>query len=389
MRLLVVSHPCVTPINQDFFGRLRQAGNWTVDIVLPERWRNEYGDLVARRSHHYQGGLHPVPVLARGSVPLHLYRTRVRRIVDELNPDLVYLHHEPYALATIQWALALRERVPFGCYAAQNLYKIYPQPVRAAERLVHRYARFVLPVSEEADAVLRRRGYVGASEVLPLPIDTTVFEYQADHSANPPVIGYVGRLSEEKGVDTLLEACARIVDLDYRCVVAGDGPARAQLHGLANRLRLDDRVQWVGYIDHRQAGRVYGGVNVIVVPSKTTPSWKEQFGRVVVEALAAGVPVITSDSGELPSLVSRTSGGWTFPEGNVEGLARQLRMVITEPDLRRRVGGAGQAYVHRYLDLDFLAARFSAALRPYASPRGESPNLNGVGRAELRETVRR
>jgi glycosyltransferase involved in cell wall biosynthesis len=373
MNLLVVSHPCVTPVNQDFFGRLAQLAGWTVDIVVPNRWRNEYGEQVARRSPQYLGGLHPLPVIGRGNIPLHIYRARISRIVNELRPQIVYLHHEPYALATIQWALVLRDRVPFGFYAAQNLLKGYPVPVRAGERLVHRHASFALPVSEEVEAVLRRRGYSGVSEVLPLAVDPAMFQAEADHAAHPPSVGYLGRLSDEKGVDTLLQACARIQDLEYRCVVAGDGPARARLRELASQLRLGDRVEWTGYVDHADAGRFYARMNVMVVPSRTTASWKEQFGRVVVEALSAGVPVLASDSGELPGLVKRTGGGWIFPEGDADALAQGLRKVIREPDLRRSAGEAGRTYVRRHLELDSIVSRFADVLRVHAPPtRGTS-----------------
>jgi glycosyltransferase involved in cell wall biosynthesis len=387
MRVLVVSHPCVTPLNQDFFGRLGERGGFDIDLVLPDRWHNEYGTQVASRSPGYGGGLYPLPVLGRGHIPLHVYRAQAGRILRERRPDLVYVHHEPYALATIQWAIAIRDRVPFGFYAAQNLLKTYPRPIRLGERFVHRHASFALPVAGEVEHVLRQRGYRGASEVMPLAIDPGMFGAIADDEASPPVIRYFGRLSEEKGVDTLLEACAKIRDLDYRCLIAGDGPARAQLHDLARSLDLDGRVEWLGYVDHAEVGRLYERMNVVVVPSKTTSFWKEQFGRVVLEALAAGVPVVTSDSGELPRLVGRTSGGWTFPEGDAGALARVLRGVVPDPELRRRTGAIGARCVHEHFELDAVVDRFAAVLREHASDRRTAAGNGRISRAEPSRTV--
>jgi glycosyltransferase involved in cell wall biosynthesis len=358
-KLLVVSHSCVVPSNQDFFGRIGHLADCEVEIVVPERWRNEYGEHVARRSPRLGGRLHPLPVLGRGSVPLHVYRARLRRILRAVEPDAAYIHNEPYALASMQWALALGPRVPFGFYAAQNLLKKYPLPVRVGERLVHRRASFALPVSEEVGQVLRQRGYAGPLEVLPLPFDPARLHGGADHGRAPPVVGYLGRLSSEKGVDLLLEACAKVRDLDYRCVIAGDGPARGELQDLAKRLGLERRVIWMGYVDHAEVAQLYSRLHVVVVPSRTTSSWKEQFGRVVVEALAAGVPVVVSDSGELPRLVGRTAGGWVFPENDADALADRLREVLERPDLRTIAGRSGEAYVRTHFALDEVASRFA------------------------------
>jgi glycosyltransferase involved in cell wall biosynthesis len=374
-RLLVVSHACVVPANQEFWGRLSELTGWHVDLVLPERWHNEYGDHVARRSRRFGGGLHTLPVVGSGRIPNHLYRGRIGRLLRKADPHVVYLHNEPYALATLQWACALRNRVPFGFYAAQNLFKAYPAPSRSAERMVHRRASFALPVSDEVGEVLRKRGYAGPLDVLPLSVDTAAFRLRTRVSERARVVGFLGRLSPEKGVDTLLEACAQIRDLDYKCVVAGDGPARQELHRLAQRLRIEKRLEWKGYVNHARAAELYSDMDVVVVPSRTTSSWKEQFGRVVVEALAAGVPVVTSDSGELPRLVKRTGGGWTFPEGDADALARRLNEIVRRPDLRQRASRSGATYVREHLDLDAVVASFADAVRRHAlaSVKGSGP----------------
>ena len=376
-KLLVVSHSCVVPSNQEFFGRIGYFANCDVEIAVPERWRNDYGEHVARRSPQLGGRLHPLPVLGNGNIPLHVYWARLRRILQTVEPDAAYIHNEPYALATMQWAVALGPEVPFGFYAAQNLLKRYPLPVRVGEGLVHRRASFALPVSEEVGQVLRQRGYAGQMEVLPLPFDPARLNGGAEHAQGPPVVGYLGRLSPEKGVDLLLEACAKVRDVDYRCVIAGDGPARSELQDLAKRLGLEQRVVWLGYVDHAEVAELYPRLHVVVVPSRTTPSWKEQFGRVVVEALAAEVPVIVSDSGELPRLVGRTEGGWVFPENDADALARRLREVLERPDLRSIAGRSGGAYVRTHFTLDAVASRFAQVLLNSRPERPRTPRRNG------------
>jgi glycosyltransferase involved in cell wall biosynthesis len=86
--------------------------------------------------------------------------------------------------------------------------------------------------------------------------------------------------------------------------------------------------------------RVLGGFDVLVLPSRSTPSWVEQFGRVLVEAMACGVPVIGSSSGEIPHVIG--DAGLVFPEGDVEALRGQLAMLAASPEERRRLGELGR-----------------------------------------------
>ena len=372
MKLVCVTHPCVTPLNQDFFARVEALTGWRLTLVLPRQWRNEYGRRDAERWPAFRGRLVPTPVLGAGSVPLHVYRAPLERVVERERPDAIYVHNEPYALATAQAFLAARAArgVSIGFYSAQNLVKRYPWPFSALERAVYARADYALPVSEAVLGVLREKGYRGAATVLPLSVSTDL--YRARESAGPRrslTVGYVGRLSHEKGVDVLLDALAALPAARVHAVVVGDGPARGELVRRAARLRLDDRVTWTGYVSHEEMPRVYGDLDVLVVPSKTVPSWKEQFGRVVIEALAAGVPVITSDSGELPRLVATTAGGWVVPEGQPAALADTLRALLDDPAELRRRGTAGRHYVAAEFSTDALARRFAGAIRASVAAR--------------------
>jgi glycosyltransferase involved in cell wall biosynthesis len=91
-----------------------------------------------------------------------------------------------------------------------------------------------------------------------------------------------------------------------------------------------------------------------VVPSLTRGNWKEQFGRVIVEAMACGVPVIGSSSGAIPDVIG--DAGLIVPEGDVRALADGLRRLMHDPDLRRRMGGQGrQRVLARYTQAQVAA----------------------------------
>ncbi len=363
MRLLVVSHPCVTPTNQDFFGRARLQSDWAIKLIAPTAWRNEYGDQHLRRSPGYDGELLGLPVLLPGRIPLHIYVRGLRRAIRCWKPDVIYAHHEPYGLATWQVAEAAGD-TPLVFYSAQNLHKTYPPPIAAGERWLYRRAKLALPVSEAVSQVLRDKGFRGRVEVLPLAVDMAPGRGITARHSDPGsvVLGYVGRLSPEKGIDTLLDALAMLSDVDVRCVIAGDGPIREQLERHAKRAGVADRINWLGYVPHDAIATAYASCDTVVVPSLTVPTWTEQFGRVVIEALSYGRPVLTSDSGELPNLVSDTAGGWTFREGDPADLASRIRALAADPAQIHATGERGRQRVNASYSLDAVARRFASII---------------------------
>jgi glycosyltransferase involved in cell wall biosynthesis len=368
LKLLVVSHPCVEPLNQEFFARVEAKG-WEVSIITPARWRGEYGQRAAARWHHFRGRLLPAPVMLSGNVPLHLYRARLARIIHVERPDAIYVHHEPYGAATAQAFLASRRlrHISIGFFSCQNLAKRYPWPFSSFERYVYARASFAFPVSRAVAEVLRRKGYEGPLDIIPFGIDTRHYaangmalnRRRPDHGLT---VGYVGRLSATKGIDTLLDAVRLLKTRGVRARIIGDGPAAAALKLRASELGIGEAITWTGYVPHEQTPGQYQAMDVLVVPSRTGPRWKEQFGRVVIEALAGGTPVVTSDSGELPELVHATGGGWTFPEGNATALAGRLAALHDDPAARLERGERGRTAVVERFDLDPLATRFMQAI---------------------------
>jgi glycosyltransferase involved in cell wall biosynthesis len=373
VKLAVVSHPCSVPSNQELYARVQAQTGWEVMLIVPSRWKHEYGYLRPSRWPAFKGAIVPVRVALAGNIPLHFYVASLRRLFRRERPDVIYVHHEPYGASTAQAFRAAGE-TPVGFYSAQNLLKRYPPPISIWERWCFRRAAFALPVSNAVAEVLRRKGYRGPLHVLPLGIDTKRWrrkEIDRDAGASMTV-GYLGRLSPEKGVDTLIDALALTSNRGIRAVIAGDGPERARLEDLASRLGVDDRVRWAGYVPHERAVDFYGEIDVAAVPSRTTPGWKEQFGRVVIESLACGVAVVGSDSGELARLIPSTGGGWTFPEGDARRLAELLDRLEADPGARTSAARSGRLAVERDFDLELVAGRFAEVVSSAASSGGSN-----------------
>jgi glycosyltransferase involved in cell wall biosynthesis len=145
-------------------------------------------------------------------------------------------------------------------------------------------------------------------------------------------------------------------------VIAGEGSHRGELEHLARDLGISNRVDWRGYVDHDAVQRVYEDIGLLVVPSRTTRDWSEQFGRVVIEALAAGVPVVASDSGELPNLLASTGGGWIVPEDDSDALRERLAVLLADPNLLTSTAQAARANVRENYSLRGIAEGFIDAV---------------------------
>lgn len=375
MRLLVFSHSCVEDINRKFFAEVAIASGWSITVVIPANWRTAYQDQW--RQNISDGGpleIEQHQVAFPGMIPLHFYRKSVKSLLNRHEPDAIYVHHEPYGLATAQVYFASRStrRVPIGFYTCQNINKRYPLPIQQVQKFVFRNSSFAFTISGSALDVLREKGYHGPAEVLSPAIDQQVYyphsgyrqELQDKYQIRPNqvVFGYVGRLVEEKGLETLVKALALLPSQGWRCFIVGSGPWEHQLRQLIAEKRLSEQIQIIGYIPHLEAPRWLSFFDVLILPSETRPNWKEQFGRVVVEAMACGTPVIGSDSGEIPRLIRTTGGGLTFPERDVSALRDCLARLAGDASLRASLAAAGRTVVAGEYDQRNLARRFVATI---------------------------
>jgi glycosyltransferase involved in cell wall biosynthesis len=359
-RLLVISHPSVVSVNQEVYRELMRRG-WDVQLVLPSRWRSEYDerDFAPQVLPGMERALVRAPVVLRGYPQRHLYLARCHAIAARFRPDVAFVEAEPFSFAAAQWSLALgRLGVPFGVQCAENIDRRLPLPVRWTRSRVLRRAAFVAARSESAGRLARTWGARGEVELAPhavpgwedvpggahgAPGAGGERDEGASPSSRPFTVGYAGRLVPSKGLGDLLAAMRRL-EAPVELLLIGDGKLRGELEGQAipgSKVRvLDD-------LGHEQMAAGYARLDVLALPSLTTPTWKEQFGRVIVEALWCGVPVVGSDSGEIPWLIELTGGGLTFPEGDSAALAERLARLREDPALRARLAAAGRAKVEQ------------------------------------------
>ena len=341
-RVLRVYHSAVVSEYRERDHLLRSRHGYDLHLVSPPAW-HEGGSLV-RAIDDAEVPLHIVPVRGRPHPILFWYATGpLRRVLRELRPDIVDLHEEPYSLAVAAALRVVREEVPNApvcMYTAQNILKRYPPPFRQLERRAMRSAAAVYPCSAEAGEVMIAKGFAAAVTVLPLGVSLRSGP-RTDFGQDGLRVGFLGRLETYKGGEIAVRAFAgAAADTDAVLEIVGAGSQRAALECCAQDLGVASRVVFTGAVSQEEALARIHSYDVVLVPSLSTPSWKEQFGRIPAQALEAGTPVIASDSGSLREVLGDC--GELAEEGNVGDFARRLARLLRDPARRADLSMRGQ-----------------------------------------------
>lgn len=344
MRVFMISKALLVGTYQTKLEALAKQPGVELHVAVPPYWGWGQERLELERAHIDGYTLHVTPMVLNGRFHWHAY-PRLRGLLRDIMPDIVHIDEEPYNLATWQ-AMRLAKRC--GCRALfftwQNLRRRYPLPFRWMEQYNYAHADYALAGNAQAIDVLRAKGYVGPVALIPqFGIDPALFQ-PGDKGAGgdkPLTFGYVGRLVPEKGVDLLLRAAARLEE-EWRIQIVGAGPEQERLTALATELGIADRVALRPWMPSGDVPGFLSQLDVLVLPSRTRPNWMEQFGRILVEAMACGVAVVGSDSGEIPNVIG--DGGLVFPEGDVAALTACLE-ALRDPALRQSLGARARARV--------------------------------------------
>jgi len=357
LRVLMISKACVTGMYQRKLEELARLPGIDLHVVVPPYWREGPRRLLLEKVYTAGYNLYVVPMALNGNFHLHFY-LGLRRVFDQVSPQLVHIDEEPYNLATFQAMRLCQLRGAKALFFTwQNLLRRYPFPFSYFERHNFAHAACAIAGNQEAVQVLRAKGYTGATELIPqFGVDPELYckNRPSTQLDGPFTIGYVGRMVEEKGVQVLLRAAAEL-EGEWSLRLIGDGPYLPQLQALSSQLGLDRRVVFQARLPSQDMPHQLNGLDVLVLPSLTRPHWKEQFGRVLIEAMACEVPVVGSSCGEIPNLIA--DAGEIFPEGDAQALRYVLTRLMRSSDLRAELGRRGRArvlarYTQRQIALD-------------------------------------
>lgn len=268
-----------------------------------------------------------------GDVNRHRYSdaSSLSQAISDWRPDLVDMHEEPVSIVARQ-VLDAVGTTPVVMYTAQNLDKRWPPPFAGMERRALAKAAAFYPCSRQAASVLRGKGYCGHISVLPLGLDPAVHRPGEQDLAldGELVLGLVGRLVPEKGLRDALDVLAAVQgQRSARLLVVGQGPDEAAGRAHAQQRGVADAVEWLPWLDAAGLAAAYRRMHVVLVPSRATATWVEQFGRVITEGRANGAVPVGYASGSIPEVIG--AEGVVTPEGDAAALSAAVQALLTDP----------------------------------------------------------
>lgn len=363
MRILVASHTYIVDLNCE---KLKVLANLEpgieVTVVVPRRWRpGGVQNKIIETRERQEGSFRVVPVsnFSDNNQGLLTFGADLISLLRQFRPQIIQVEQGSKALGyaqliTLNRLLGLKAKNIF--FTWWNLPYELKFPVSALENYNLRNTEGIVAGNQDGAEVLRARGYDGAIAVMPqLGVDESLFKPspQPELAAKLGiqltdfVVGFVGRFVEEKGLLTLLSALALCRNRSWKLLLLGRGSLQSVLMERATKLNIKDRLIWVESVPHDDVPRYINLMSTLVLPSETTnkfktltaAGWKEQFGHVLIEAMACKVPVIGSDSGEIPHVIG--DAGLVFPEGNVDALKNCLVSLMEQPEFKNKLGKLG------------------------------------------------
>lgn len=358
MRVLRIAHASLTPrLRERERSLVRNYPVVDLEVVTTEKWREAEVDVEITADD-----LFPV-TKARRLLSRHvqLFAYNPQPIVAALRrhrPHLIDLNAEPYSVACAE-VLTLRNwfapRAALVLQTCQNIFRDYPPPFNWLERRALKQVAAAYPCSETARELLQLKGFDKPTPVVPFGVDLTAFapSDRAERKDQPLTIGFVGRMLPGKGLNVLAEALTKLRSENWRLLVVGDGPERKPFQQALTESGLLERTTFTGALNYDEMPPLFQKIDVLAIPTETTKRIREQFGRVIVEAMACGVPVVGSTCGAIPEVIDDV--GLVFPERDAGALAEALRRMLTDAELRAEFAREGRRRVEQHYSWDCVA----------------------------------
>lgn len=373
-KLLIVYHAGAMANPRAIYSALARAGNFEVSVVVPQRMRidrvyDSSGWLTVEHEEAADGyRLMPVALRNPENYWQGFESGPLRQCLHESQADLIHVFDEPvsgylYQLIWARWMARRQSKVLF--FGFDNL------PIRLGPRarvlwwLAWRQMAGGVAANSEALENVRRAGFPAKRplERVFWGVSTEVFRPMKDSGLraelgleNKRVVGFVGRKSPEKGVRVLMEAMQNLPP-EVHCLLIGSGPMAEEIEKWAARPEMKGRVHLREPMNQSELARHMNCMDVLALPSLTTPKWKEQYGRVLAEAMACGVPVVGSDSGAIPEVIGEA--GLVAKEDDARALAQALETALFDGETQERLKRRGLERAEAELSVSAMARQLT------------------------------
>jgi glycosyltransferase involved in cell wall biosynthesis len=372
--IFVIWQSLVVKSYRSFFYKLAEIGEAQIVLIAPDKFK-ELGSQVIQAAAFDNTANCRGEILHAWSPHTQIvwYRglTKVLRKYSQQHgasrPIIVLNLAEPYSITSLlcwlQTRLALGKSAIFSTYALQNIFKEFGLILKMVQKFVFSRCRFILSLGSEQSEVLRRQGFSGEIVNFPLWFDSSRFRLTGDLGSKTEAntrkitVGFIGSLVAEKGVLDIFDALQRNSDpaqFGFKLLIAGRGALQNQVVQRCEELKERGvECEYLGPLSADEVPKFFERMDILMVPSRTAEHWKEQFGRVIIEAMACGCTVIGSNSGEIPHVIGQAD--YIFKEAQPADLLRVLLEVADR--IRSQKDGfeyrkATAALAARYSDVE-------------------------------------
>jgi len=368
--LLVLSTACHTAINRNIYKLFVEDG-WSVTLVIPTETNFSSGKRPADLPRKDDPPIVFRPLFG-GNVRICRFRGMIE-VLDELRPQIILIEIDPISFMSLEvgkWAK--RNGAKVFCISCENI------PLGLLQTVKRRGVKGVLPalfkrciigrvknlidgvftINNEGTDIFTHEGFKNVKKI-PLGFDPSIFhidnlarlKIRSKFLLKGKVFGFFGRLSFEKGAHTLIAALEFLKDYEWTLVMDEFSVYKnaycSEIKNVITEAGLLDRIIYVNPT-HSEMGDYLNAVDLVVMPSISTPVWEEQYGRIAAEAMACGKPVVASRSGAIPMLLG--GYGTLFPVGDVDILSEILRAFLTSGHCKNSFSAEELSeYTHNFL----------------------------------------
>ena len=368
MNILVISHTYIASINRDKWKVLASLyPEISLTVLVPSTWPTHMFKHQAQNLE--QESLSnctfvTLNTVRAGNELLYGYKFfALLKLLKRIQPDIIHVEQGAHAYSYFQAILCaklLRLKSKFCFFTWINWEQKqswkYIFCWKLVEWFTKKHTSGIIAGNHDAEKLLKKNYPTIPITVLPqLGVNTQIFTpafKETNHT-----IGYIGRLVEEKGIIHLLKAFELLHPLfpSWQLLIIGSGPHEKTLIDFVATHHLASYVEFYDPVPHEKIAVLLKTIGILVLPSYDTPSWKEQFGHVLIEAMACKIPVIGSTGGEIPQVIQ--NAGLVFDQNNIIQLKSCLETLMNNPEMRKTIGENGYHKVNQEFTHDSIAKK--------------------------------
>ncbi|GAB4242090.1 MAG: glycosyltransferase family 4 protein [Stanieria sp.] len=371
MKILVASHTYIVDLNCEKLKELAKLKpELQVTVVVPKLWQpGGVQNKLIETKPKIDGNFRLVPLqnFSQNNQGLLTFGQGIIKLLKEFRPNIIQVEQGAKSLGYAQLITLnklLKLKAKSVLFTWWNLPYQNKFPIDWLEKYNLHHTDGLIVGNQDGADILREHGYKNQVEIMPqLGVNEQLFSPRTQPELREKlniqsqefVVGFVGRFVPEKGILTLIKALNLLTYLPWKLLLLGRGELKETIQQQAREAGIEDRLIIIESVPHDCVPDYINLMNVLVLPSETTyqfktltaAGWKEQFGHVLIEAMACRVPVIGSNSGEIPHVIGEA--GLIFPEGDATALANSLKQLIEQPQLCDRLSQLGyQRVITKY-----------------------------------------